>query len=266
MDMLLVRLKPYDPRRGHVLRRFTYRGIKFHDERGWYRVDKEIAEYLRGVRQVQGDKHSPLAFDVCTEAEARALDERAALTARVAELEASEVRLTEEIQKLRGLLGYIRECEGGEALLHEAHALEWVRQDDLREEVEEARAEVERLRSRLATVEGALRDLLLSADCTWEERRLGHDWAEACEAARAALSPATAAEEQKPVRPSPVCSNCNDTHWVSVEDGPDQMCTRCPTPCQRCRAGGTGSYCATTPCDCECHQKHAPAAEGERDA
>jgi len=197
MDMLLVRLKPYDPHRGHVLRRFTYRGIKFADERGWYRVDKGIAEYLRGVRQVPGDKHSPLAFDVCTEAEARALDERATLTARVAELEASEARLTEEIQKLRGLLGYVRECEGGEDLLHEAYALKWVRQDDLREEVEEARAEVERLRSRLATVKRALRNLLLSADCTWEEQRLGHDWAEACEAARAALSPTLCGARRK---------------------------------------------------------------------
>lgn len=70
MQTLLVRLKPNDPRRGCVLRRFTYRSIKFHEERGWYRVDKEVAEYLRGVRQVPGDKHAPLAFDVCTEAEA----------------------------------------------------------------------------------------------------------------------------------------------------------------------------------------------------
>jgi len=74
MQTLMVRLKPYDPRRGCVLRRFTYRGIKFHEERGWYRVDKAIAEYLRGVRQVPGDSNAPLAFDVCTEAEAKALD------------------------------------------------------------------------------------------------------------------------------------------------------------------------------------------------
>ena len=76
MDTMLVRLKPYDPRRGHLLRRFTYRGIKFQEERGWYRVSKDVAEYLRGVRQVVTDEHSPLAFDVCTEAEARELDAR----------------------------------------------------------------------------------------------------------------------------------------------------------------------------------------------
>ena len=78
MQTLLVRLKPYDPRRGHVVRRFTYRGIKFHEERGWYRVASEVAEYLRAVRQVQSDEHAPLAFDVCTEEEARALDDEEA--------------------------------------------------------------------------------------------------------------------------------------------------------------------------------------------
>jgi len=35
METLLVRLKPFEPRRGFVLKRFTFAGIKFHDERGW---------------------------------------------------------------------------------------------------------------------------------------------------------------------------------------------------------------------------------------
>jgi hypothetical protein len=76
MEVMFCRLKKYDPRRGHVLRRFTYSGMKFHEERGWYRVDKPTAEYLRKVKQVITDAHSPLAFDVCTEAEAKALDEK----------------------------------------------------------------------------------------------------------------------------------------------------------------------------------------------
>ena len=73
-DTLLVRLKPYDPRRGFVLRRFTYAGIRFQDERGWYRVERKVGEHLRAVRTVPTDKYAPLAFDVCTEAEAKALD------------------------------------------------------------------------------------------------------------------------------------------------------------------------------------------------
>ena len=46
-DTLLVRLKPFDPRRGFVLRRFTFAGIRFQSERGWYRVEKPVAERLR---------------------------------------------------------------------------------------------------------------------------------------------------------------------------------------------------------------------------
>ena len=84
MKTMLVRLKTHDPRRGHVLRRYTYRGIKFQVERGWYRVAEEVANYLRSVRQVASDEHSPLAFDVCTheEAQAREADETAASASR----------------------------------------------------------------------------------------------------------------------------------------------------------------------------------------
>jgi len=84
METMLVRLKPLDPRRGHVLRRFTYQGIKIHEERGWYRVAKAVADYLRSVHQQPADPHSPLAFDVCTEDEARATEakEKEAANAR----------------------------------------------------------------------------------------------------------------------------------------------------------------------------------------
>jgi len=78
MDSLLVRIKPRDLHRGHVLRRFVYLGIRFEEGKGWYRVAQDVGEYLRGVRQRAGAPHSPLAFDVCTEAEARALDEQEA--------------------------------------------------------------------------------------------------------------------------------------------------------------------------------------------
>lgn len=74
METLLVRLKPYDHRRGHVLRRYTYAGIKFQVDRGWSRVEKPVGEYLRGVHQIPGDTYAPLAFDVCTEEEAKSID------------------------------------------------------------------------------------------------------------------------------------------------------------------------------------------------
>ena len=74
MDSLLVRIRPRDPHRGHVLRRFVYQGIRFEEGKGWYRVSPEVGEYLRDTRQRAYDSRSPLAFDVCTEAEAKALD------------------------------------------------------------------------------------------------------------------------------------------------------------------------------------------------
>ncbi len=74
MESFLVRLKPYDERRGYVLRRYSFIGIKFHEDRGWYRVEKQIADRLKNVHQIPNDIHSPLAFDVCTEEEAKELD------------------------------------------------------------------------------------------------------------------------------------------------------------------------------------------------
>jgi hypothetical protein len=49
-----------------------------------------------------------------------------------------------------------------------------------------------------------------------------------------------------------VCSTCNDTHLMPLGDD-EVMCTRCPRPCQKCRVGGNGAYCSTTPCACDCH-------------
>jgi hypothetical protein len=47
-----------------------------------------------------------------------------------------------------------------------------------------------------------------------------------------------------------VCDTCNDTHRMSLGDR-TVMCTRCPTPCEKCRAG---PYCTSTPCYCDCHK------------
>jgi uncharacterized protein YdbL (DUF1318 family) len=70
----LVRLKPYDPKKGHVIRRYTAFAIRFEEARGWYKVSDEVATYLGTVHQVPGDEDSPLAFDVCTEEEAQRLE------------------------------------------------------------------------------------------------------------------------------------------------------------------------------------------------
>jgi hypothetical protein len=76
METMFVRLKPLDPRRKFVLRRYAYAGIHFHEARGWHRVAPDIAEHLRGTRQMEFDAYSPAAFDVCTEEEAQTIDAR----------------------------------------------------------------------------------------------------------------------------------------------------------------------------------------------
>ena len=71
----LIRIKPYDPKRGHLVRRYTAFSIRLEESRGWYRVADDVAEYLSKVHQAPHDDDSPLVFDVCTEAEAKALEE-----------------------------------------------------------------------------------------------------------------------------------------------------------------------------------------------
>ena len=93
-ETLLVRLKPLDPRRKFVLRRYAYAGIVFQEVHGWYRVSHAIGEYLRGVRQLEFDAYSPGAFDVCTDAEAQAIDAREKAVAGARRLAMAAIALT----------------------------------------------------------------------------------------------------------------------------------------------------------------------------
>jgi hypothetical protein len=94
-DTLLVRLKPYDPRRGHVLRRFTYAGIKFQEERGWYRVERQgRPSTCAPCARCPPTSYAPLAFDVCTEAEAKALDAGESEAAKVKRSATDDLKVT----------------------------------------------------------------------------------------------------------------------------------------------------------------------------
>jgi hypothetical protein len=106
-ETLFARLKGYDPRRGQVLRRYAYRGIKIHEDRGWYRVPAEVGEYFRAVRQLAHDPQSPLAFDVCTEEEAREIESRetAEKASRSSPLDAAVVVTTEDLPRTGGRNG-----------------------------------------------------------------------------------------------------------------------------------------------------------------
>lgn len=75
---MLARLKPFAPKRGHVLRSYTVLGNRFLVERRWYPVDDGMAATLRGIKQQSTEPDGPDAFDVVTQAEAEAIDAREA--------------------------------------------------------------------------------------------------------------------------------------------------------------------------------------------
>lgn len=70
----LIRLKPLDKKKGHVIQRYTAFQTTFEEHKGWYRVPEHIADYLETVHQLADDEDSPLAFDVCTREEAEQID------------------------------------------------------------------------------------------------------------------------------------------------------------------------------------------------
>lgn len=73
-NTMLVRLKPFAPRQGFVLRRYMAFGLRFDADRGWYEVPANVAQALRTIREQEDVPNSPLAFDVCTRAEAEAME------------------------------------------------------------------------------------------------------------------------------------------------------------------------------------------------
>lgn len=79
-DTVLVRIKPYNPRRGYVLRRYVYADPKtgtryrFEEPRGWYVVPVRIGNYLKTIHSSFEDPESPFAFDVVSQEEAKRID------------------------------------------------------------------------------------------------------------------------------------------------------------------------------------------------
>lgn len=65
-----------------------------------------------------------------------------------------------------------------------------------------------------------------------------------------------------------VCTQCNDTHRMTLHDDDDEerlvMCTRCPSPCDKCGQGGP--YCVKTPCPCDCHIRTGEKTKEQRRA
>jgi hypothetical protein len=70
----LIRLRPLDAKKGHVIRRYTAFSNTFEEAKGWYRVSDAVAAYRATVHQVPNDEDTPLAFDVCSQEEAERIE------------------------------------------------------------------------------------------------------------------------------------------------------------------------------------------------
>lgn len=83
----IVRIKPYDVRRGQTRRTHSVRGMMFREEGGWYEVNDRTAAYLATVRVSENDPASKLVFDVADSRE-HAAEIEAAYKAEIAREEA----------------------------------------------------------------------------------------------------------------------------------------------------------------------------------
>lgn len=88
----LVRLKPFDPKRGFVVRRYIFEHKRYEVESGWYEVDDATGAKLKLLLQNEDDLSSKDLFDVCEPGEARALEERERVAAERAAQRASAAR------------------------------------------------------------------------------------------------------------------------------------------------------------------------------
>lgn len=66
-------------------------------------------------------------------------------------------------------------------------------------------SEVKLWRDMCSKMDLQLRDLLMSAESEWENKRLGHDWAEACESTRELLAAYNAMKSGQPASDGNLC-------------------------------------------------------------
>lgn len=87
-NTMLVRLVPYNKRRGNLCRNYVYRGVKFTDK--WKEVSEVVASELRGLTQPSDpDEELPL-FEVMTRDEAVETEAKERDEGKVARVDAAE--------------------------------------------------------------------------------------------------------------------------------------------------------------------------------
>jgi len=85
---MLVRLVPYDKRRGYLCRTYIYRGVKFTGK--WKEVSPVVADELRPLTQPADPESDRPLFEVLTREEAVATEERERDEGKVARVDAAE--------------------------------------------------------------------------------------------------------------------------------------------------------------------------------
>lgn len=85
---MLVRLVPYDKRRGYLCRTYVYRGVKFTDK--WKEVSPVVADELQPLVQPSDPDAARPLFEVLTREEAVATEERERDEGKVARVDAAE--------------------------------------------------------------------------------------------------------------------------------------------------------------------------------
>lgn len=69
-----VRLKPYNKRRGHLVRNYTFRGVRFNER--WKEVSAATAQELEELTQPHDPEAELPLFEIYTKDEALAVEER----------------------------------------------------------------------------------------------------------------------------------------------------------------------------------------------
>lgn len=152
-QVLYARLKPYDPDKGHVLKRFTLLTksgpVRFLEARGWLKVTPKLGARLEKVRQHRRKLDSALAFDVCTLEEAKKIQARernrrgGRRTVEDAETEDDSTLTTENVPDQEGRRSKRRKSGGGFLSNEEDFTPAKERRAKARQEEEEDEEEVE---------------------------------------------------------------------------------------------------------------------------
>lgn len=72
----LVRLKPFNPKKGYNMRSYTLKGIQIREENGWHEVPDDVADQFANIHADPENADTPFAFDVMSRDEAISFEQK----------------------------------------------------------------------------------------------------------------------------------------------------------------------------------------------